>query len=87
MTPAEVLHDVRLRVWAELGRTRMKMSRAVTMQPGEIVELDTEADAPVDLYVNGRRLGTGTLLRVADSGWAVRIESLDTGGAARGQRH
>lgn len=77
MTPATVMRDVRLRVWAEIGRTRVKMSRAVAIQPGEIVELDADADAPVDLYVNGRLLGTGTLLRVADSQWAIRIDSLD----------
>lgn len=75
--PAGVMHDVRLRVWAEIGRAQMRMARAVAIQAGEVVELDAEADAPVDLYVNGRRLGTGTLLRVADSEWAVRIESLD----------
>lgn len=79
MIPDALMRDVRLRVWAEIGRTRMKMSRAVAIQPGEVVELDARADAPLDLYVNGRRLGTGTLLRVGDSEWAVRIDSLDDG--------
>lgn len=74
--PAETIRRVRLRVWAEIGRTRMTMSRAVGVQPGEIIELDRGADEPVDLYVNGRRFATGTLLRVEDGDWAVRIESL-----------
>lgn len=76
--PAQAMRDVRLRVWAEIGRTRMSMSRAVGIQSGEIIELDSEADAPVELYVNGHRLGTGTLIRVSESEWAVRIESLDS---------
>lgn len=80
--PAAVIRDVRLRVWAEIGRTRMRMSGAVAIQPGEVVELDHEADAPVALYVNGRRFGTGTLLRLDDSEWAVRIESLGGGDPA-----
>lgn len=73
---SDTLRRVRLRVWAEIGRTRMSMSRAVGIQPGEIVELDRAADEPVDLYVNGRRFATGTLLRVDEVDWAVRIESL-----------
>lgn len=77
------MRGVRLRVWAEIGRTRMRMSRAVALESGEIIELDQDADAPVDLYANGRRFGTGTLLRMADSQWAVRIESLDGVGRER----
>jgi flagellar motor switch protein FliN/FliY len=73
---ADTLRRVRLRVWAEIGRARMSMSRAVAIQPGEIVELDRGADEPVDLYVNGRLFATGTLVRVDDADWAVRIESL-----------
>ncbi len=73
---ADALLDVKLRVWAEIGRTRMSMSRAVGIQPGQIVELDRGADEPVDLYVNGRLFATGTLVRVDDADWAVRIESL-----------
>lgn len=83
MTPAAVIRDVRLRVWAEIGRTRMRMSRAVATQSGEIIELDRDADAPVDVYVNGRRFGTGTLVRTDDGDWGVRLESLEpaaTGG-------
>jgi flagellar motor switch protein FliN/FliY len=75
--PAAALRDVKLRVWAEIGRTRMPMARAVGIRPGEVVELDRDAEDPVDLYVNGRRFATGTLLRVDDGDWAVRIESLD----------
>jgi flagellar motor switch protein FliN/FliY len=75
---AETLRQVRLRVWAEIGRTRMSMSRAVGIQPGEIVELDSDADGPVDLYVNGLRFATGTLLRINDADWAIRIDALKT---------
>lgn len=80
----DTLRSVRLRVWAEIGRTRMSMSRAVGIQPGEIVELDRGADEPVDLFVNGRRFATGTLLRVDEADWAVRIESLTTNSTPSG---
>jgi flagellar motor switch protein FliN len=72
---AETLLDLRLRVWAELGRSRMPAARIVGMAPGAIVDLDRAPEEPADLYVNGARFGTGRLLLV-DGEWAVRIESL-----------
>jgi flagellar motor switch protein FliN len=66
---------VPVRVWAELGRTRMPVGRAVGLATGAVVELDRAPDDPVDLFVNGRLFGTGRLLLVDDE-WAVRIESV-----------
>jgi hypothetical protein len=73
------LLDTTLRVWAEIGRTRMPAATVVGMAEGAILDLDREADDPADLYVNGRHFGTGRLILV-DGEWALRIESLDDGG-------
>ena len=73
---AASLLDTTLRVWAEIGRTRMPASTVVGMSEGAILDLDREADEPADLYVNGRHFGTGRLILV-DGEWALRIESLD----------
>jgi flagellar motor switch protein FliN/FliY len=74
----DVLRDVALRVWAELGRARLPIGRAVGLSPGSVVELDKAADEPVDLYVNGRRFASGRLLLAEDGEWAVRIEEIAT---------
>ena len=71
-----LLHDVSLRVWAELGRARLPIGRAVGLAPGAVLELDRGVDDPVDLYVNGRRLALGRLLLTEDGEWAVRVESI-----------
>jgi flagellar motor switch protein FliN/FliY len=71
-----VLHGVSLRVWAELGRARLPVGRAVGLAPGAVLELDRGVDDPVDLYVNGRRLALGRLLLTEDGEWAVRVESI-----------
>jgi flagellar motor switch protein FliN/FliY len=42
------------------------------------VELDRQADEPIDLYVNGRHFATGRLVVVDGSEWAVRIERVVT---------
>jgi len=72
---ASALRDIPVRVWAELGRSRMQVARAVGLAPGAVVELDREVEEPVDLYVNGRRFALGRLLLV-DGEWAVQVEQI-----------
>jgi len=74
-TSPEALRDVKVRVWAELGRSRLPIGRAVGLPAGAIVELDRDVDAPVDVFVNGHRFALGRLV-LADGDWAVRIESI-----------
>ena len=70
------LRGVPVRVWAELGRRRMPIGDLVGTPAGAVLELDRQADEPVDLYVNGMRFATARLV-VSDGGeWAVRIEEL-----------
>jgi flagellar motor switch protein FliN/FliY len=78
-TDAPLSHSVRsvpLRVWAELGRMRMPLSRLVGMPAGAVVELDREVEEPIDLYVDDMRFATGRLLVTDESEWAVRIETV-----------
>jgi flagellar motor switch protein FliN/FliY len=69
------LRESKLRLSVELGRARMSAARSVGMGPGSIVELNRQADEPVDLYVNGAPFARGRLLLVGGTDWAVRIES------------
>jgi flagellar motor switch protein FliN/FliY len=78
-----LIRGVGLRVWAELGRARLPVGRAVGLAPGAVVELDRGVDEPLDLYVNGRRLAVGRLLLTDDGEWAVRIESVSADADAR----
>jgi flagellar motor switch protein FliN/FliY len=73
---------VKLRVWAELGRARMPLGRAVGLASGAVVELDRPADDPVDVYVNGRRFAQGRLMLADDGEWAVQIDEIIAGAAA-----
>jgi flagellar motor switch protein FliN/FliY len=72
----DALRDISVRVWAELGRTRMPSGRIVALPAGAVVELDREVEAPIDLYADGMRFASGRLLVTADGGLAVRIESV-----------
>jgi flagellar motor switch protein FliN/FliY len=77
---ARVLRDVTLRVWAEIGRATLPVGRAAGLGPGSVVELDRDVDEPVDVFANGRRIGTGRLLLVEDGEWAVRLEQVSSSG-------
>lgn len=70
------LDGMPVRVWAELGRTRLASADVVTMPTGAVVELDRQADEPVDLYINGKAFATGRLMVVDGTEWAVRIETV-----------
>ena len=70
------LSGIPVRVWAELGRTRMPSAQVVGMPSGSVVELNQAADEPIDLYVNGTRFATGRLMVVDGTDWAVRIETI-----------
>ena len=76
----EALGGISLRVWAELGRSRMPLGSALGLPVGAVLDLDRTADAPVDLYVNGMRFARGQLLVTDDGEWAVSLESLESEG-------
>lgn len=85
------LDGIPVRVWAELGRTRMPSEQFVGLPAGAVVELDHHPDEPIDLFVNGRRFATGRLVVVDETEWAVRIETVlprtdVTGAGVEGRR-
>jgi flagellar motor switch protein FliN/FliY len=71
-----VLSGIPVRVWAELGRTQMPSAQIVGLSLGAVVELDRQADEPIDIFVNGMRFASGRLIVVDGSDWAVRIETI-----------
>jgi flagellar motor switch protein FliN/FliY len=72
----EALTGIKLRVWAELGRTQLGLSRALGLPLGSVVELDHAADAPVDLFVNGLRFAQGHLIVTDDGEWAFQCDTV-----------
>jgi flagellar motor switch protein FliN/FliY len=70
--------DVNVRVWAELGRTRMPLGQALELPIGAVIDLDRAADAPVDLFVNGLHFGQGHLLVTDDGEWALELDTISS---------
>jgi flagellar motor switch protein FliN/FliY len=75
----DAMLDVDVRVWAELGRTRMSSQRAVELPRGAVVELDREADDAIDLYVDGLHFAMGRLVVTDEGELAIRLETVGAG--------
>jgi len=76
----DALRDIRVRVWAELGRTHVSLGEAPRLPQGSVLELDRKADDPVDLYVNGLRFASGRLVVSEEGEWALRIDEISPSG-------
>jgi flagellar motor switch protein FliN/FliY len=72
----DALLDVPMRFWAELGRAKMPIGRAVALAEGSIVDLDRKPEEAVDVFLNGAHFGTGRLILV-DGEWALQLETVD----------
>ena len=67
--------DVPVRVSVEVGSARLLVRDVLQLGEGSVVELDRPADAPADLYVNGRLIGRGDIT-VVDDRVAIKIVDL-----------
>ena len=81
----ESLRAIKVRVWAELGRSRMPIGKLIGTPAGAVVDLDRQADEPVDLFVNGMRFASGRLVVSEGGEWAVEIDGLVGDLAATGE--
>lgn len=70
------LRGVDVRVWAELGRTRMSLADALRLPQGSVIELDQGAEDAIELFVNGLPFASGTLVTTAEGDWAIQVGAL-----------
>ncbi len=71
-----IFQSIFVRVWAELGRTHMPLGETLELAPGAVVELDQEAERPLELFANGLCVARGSLVVTAEGAWGVAVEQL-----------
>lgn len=71
----DVLLDVPVKVTVELGSCMMPMKDVLNLTAGSVVQLDKVADAPVDLYVNQKRIAIGEVV-VVDDQFGIKITKI-----------
>src|SRR6476659_4125519 len=79
-TSAESLErilDLPLMIHVQLGGRRMRISDLLELAVGSIVDLDTAAGAPLDIYANQTLIAQGEAVVVGDH-YGVRITEIVT---------
>jgi flagellar motor switch protein FliN/FliY len=71
----DLVLNVVLGVRVELGRCSLRVRDVLALGVGSLVALDRAAGAPVDLYVNDKRVAEGELIAL-DERYGVRIVRL-----------
>jgi len=71
----EMLLDVRVKLTVELGACQMSMREVLQLNVGSVVKLDKTAQAPVDLFVNQKRIARGEVVVVDDS-YGIKITEI-----------
>jgi flagellar motor switch protein FliN/FliY len=72
----DLIEHVNVRVTVSLGETEIPISRLFALSSGDVLPLDREADAPVDIRVNERLVARGVLVAVGDQ-FGVRVTEID----------
>ncbi len=68
--------EVRVDVWAELGRVQIPIGELLHIGEGSVLRLDRPIGEPVDLVSQGVRLARGEIV-VVDDCFAIRIKEIE----------
>ena len=74
----DLILDVPLELSVELGRTKKNIRDILALTKGSLIELNKLAEEPVDIYVNGKKIGYGEVV-VVDENFGVKITEIASG--------
>jgi len=72
----DLIEHVNVRVTVSVGETEIPIAKLFSLANGDVLALDREADAPVDIRVNERLVARGVLVAVGDQ-FGVRITEIE----------
>ncbi len=81
LPPLGLLAQVPVRLSVEVGAASLRLSDVLALEEGGIIELDRQADEPLDIKVNGTLIARGEIV-VTDGRFGVRLVDIvgDAGG-------
>lgn len=71
----DLVEQVQVKLTVTLGEAEMSIGTLFAMGANDIVTLDREADAPVDIRLHGKVIARGSLVAVGDK-FGVRITEI-----------
>lgn len=73
----DLVEHVKIQMTVSIGNADLSVADLFALDAGKVIALDKQVDSPVDLCVNGRVVGRGTLVAVGDQ-FGVRVTEIDT---------
>jgi flagellar motor switch protein FliN len=73
----ELVGHVTVKLAVSLGTAEVSIERLFALGSGDVVELDREVDAPVDIRINDKVVARGTLVAAGDR-FGVRVTEIST---------
>ena len=73
----DLVEHVKVVMSVSIGSAEISVAELFALGTGKVISLDKQVDAPVDLTVNGKVVGRGTLVAVGDQ-FGVRVAEVDT---------
>lgn len=69
--------DIPVQLSVEIGRARTTISHVLQLSPGSVVELESQAGAPMDVLINGYLIAQGEVVVVNDR-FGIRLTDIVT---------
>jgi len=71
----EYLHDVPLKMIAQIGKVQKTMREVLDLRPGNVVEFDKVVGEPMDVMIGGRLMCRGEIV-VVNERYGIRISEV-----------
>ncbi|HWW21063.1 MAG TPA: FliM/FliN family flagellar motor switch protein [Steroidobacteraceae bacterium] len=75
----DLVEQVKVQLSVTLGDAEVTMARLFALAAGDVVALDRQVDAPVDVRLHGKLIARGTLVAVGDK-FGIRVTEIATPG-------
>lgn len=73
----EMIMDIPVKLYVELGRTRITIKQLLELTQGSVVELEGLAGDPMDILINGHLVAQGEVV-VVDEKYGIRVTEIIT---------
>lgn len=73
----EMIMDIPVKLYVELGRTRITIKQLLELTQGSVVELEGLAGDPMDILINGHLIAQGEIV-VVDEKYGIRVTEIIT---------
>jgi flagellar motor switch protein FliN len=75
----DLVEQVKVQLVVTVGEAEMTMGQLFALTAGEVVTLDRQVDAPMDVRLNNKLIARGTLVAVGDK-FGIRITEIPGAG-------